>query len=264
MIIYIASYPRSGNSLIKELFDYAFQIPVTNIYPLGNMEHPPEYQFTCNCRMSSLLSPKEKKEGLVWDDNIAVFNRNGFIKEINYRFLCRGSLKYLNEEKRKRFAAEKNVFVIKTHEKPYKIYFKGEYIIQPVRKPGPTIRSYHKLIHSKGGINILRTKLSVILGITRFRSYKVYYNAWNKMYSNTDRMIRLDFNEVRNNKNKACKIISILTGLPSDKEAVFPDFSQKRKLDSRMFVFGSDDKWEKYFNFSELFLIRKMEKYYRI
>lgn len=64
------------------------------------------------------------------------------------------------EEMRAAFSQDATRFFIKSHHPPWKEYLDGEYVVQIVRHPGPTIWSYYRYLHRHG----LRNKLT--LGVT--------------------------------------------------------------------------------------------------
>jgi hypothetical protein len=161
MLVYIASYPRAGNSLVQQLIHAFFQYPTASVYQ--SKDHPryqKNFRYATNWRMPDEISSKDKfgrgtildrlaGRGLLWNEWIALYDRTVPSGEKNCRYILRGCLRMLTPQRRKRLAAEEAVFFVKTHERPFEHFFEGEYVIQPVRHPGAVFRSYYNLRRDK-------------------------------------------------------------------------------------------------------------------
>ena len=159
MIIYIASYPRSGNSLTQKTITTYFERPITALTPKSKCA-----EFYANGGASFIknwrynvqpISGNDKIWQLLWNKlNKRIFKIYDLNKWIalydldvppyskNCRFLLPGCGNVLTPKNRKLLAADLNSHIfIKTHELPFKNYFEGEYVIQPIRHPGADIWS---------------------------------------------------------------------------------------------------------------------------
>jgi hypothetical protein len=189
MIAYLASYPRSGNSLLqgvlRDNFDRlsgAVQAVAVDgpSYVEEVAKRVPEWEF-------SLASTPHRDwpDNVIWNERTAVykprFRRPG---DRNLRrFVLAGPMPI---ELRETLAAESDLFLIKTHHLPYDRYFDGESVVQIVRHPGAALWSYFRYtvdLALKRGTGVLKkmpppTLESVISGEVLFGSWSDYHLLW--------------------------------------------------------------------------------------
>ena len=262
MIVYIASYPRSGNSWIQRIIYSQFRRLSSSVYPIKN--YPPANINDWNVRIQAkapkpwsiriLLNPKLWKKDLIWNESIAFYNDPE--RRLIYRFIMPGCLEFLTEENRKRLSEEKEIFFVKTHELPYRKYFEGERVIQPIRNPGASIWSYYNLIEATKQPKEKQTSLTeVIKGNVRFGSWSDYHERWLNVASELgNRYLKIYFEWLKDDQDEACKKIKVITGLKYLKRK-FETFEELQKLNPIAKREGKAFGWEKNFSNEQLRLL---------
>ncbi|MBR8826708.1 MAG: sulfotransferase domain-containing protein [Gomphosphaeria aponina SAG 52.96 = DSM 107014] len=265
MIVYIASYPRSGNSWIQQLIYYQFRRLISSVYQIN--DYPPPQLNKWKIRIQSqnpnsgnwleLLKEKVMGNICIWNEFIAVYNEPE--QEINppeHRFIMPGCLEFLTEENRQKLAAEANVFFVKTHELPYQKYFTGEKVIQPIRNPGAVIWSYFNLIEAtKWPGETFKSLMEVIKGNVRFGSWSDYHEKWLQVGEELgDRYLQIPFEWLKEHQDECCYQIEKLTGLKYLKRE-FITFEAVHKLNPIAKREGKAFGWEKNYSNEELRLL---------
>ena len=185
MIVYLATYPRSGNSLLQRMIRRNFRHLTSRISGIK----PPEAG-------RRLMGPQDMEielvpaaelvadwpEAVLWHENLAAYRFPG---EPWRRMLLPGPSELLTEELREALAGEKNVFFLKTHNLPFDRYFEGEFVVQLVRHPGAALWSYFRHQHDsavpkrKGRLfaSPPPTLENLIEGKVRFGSWSKYQDV---------------------------------------------------------------------------------------
>ncbi|WP_027135209.1 sulfotransferase family protein [Geminicoccus roseus] len=127
MIVYVATWPRCGNSVLRDLFWLNWGITVTDPYM------PAAGQETWQRIMTG-------KHGIVIDQDEPQIFRLG--QKVG---LVPGWLSWLTEERRRELAGQPVTYYLKTHEPPYASYLPGETVVQMIRHPLPACWSWHCL-----------------------------------------------------------------------------------------------------------------------
>ncbi len=267
MIIYIASYPRSGNSWIQLLIYRNFRRLVSSVYDIG--DYPPPHLNYHQIKIRSkdpilwglrvLLRPKLRKKNLIWNKSIALYREPRLIsREIMpvYRFIMPGCLEFLTEENRKRLAAEEEIFFLKTHELPYPKYFEGELVIQPIRNPGAAIWSYYKLMESTRQPGEPHTNLDrAIEGKVLFGSWSDYHKQWTVAASELgDRYLPVSFEWLADNQDECCRKIEKFTGIKYW-EREFLTFKKVQQMNPISKREGKAFGWERNYSNEQLHLL---------
>lgn len=253
MIVYIASFPRCGNSLVRDVVHQYFKYPSTNVYPLADgHNYPKSFEHATHWRQGAEISLWDKRKfWLVWNKWIALYDRTAPPTAPNQRFLLRGCLSALTPFARRRLASEPDVFFVKTHEHPYQNYFPGEYVIQPVRHAGAVLRSYYNLLNKGETERITLDEL--IRGRKPFGSYSDYHHAWSAALENLgERGLRIHFEEMAGQPERVAELLHTLTRLDYDKSAQPRTFESRQSHNPHMFGFGSNDGWERFFTAEQL------------
>ncbi len=225
MIIYVASYPRSGNSWILNLIGHHFGIYGSNYY--FESGSPDNLRQADNQVLGEVLvlynSPREGKPARRLADNCGLV---------------------LNTDLRKKLSAEDECFVIKTHEPPYREYFDNEIVLHLVRHPAATAWSYLNLKRAEDSA----TKISleeVIFGDAFVGSWSSHTNGWLKfaeVYPQKYLQIRYELLGLQT--EKALKQIEEITGVSRiDTPAPFPDFAYWNSIFPTMYRSGKKDEW---------------------
>ena len=141
MIVYLATYPRSGHALTRGLIYRNFGFLVASGYPEPRIEAKPKL------RLREAPEPVPGfPQGLAWGDWTLVY-RSPRTRHMQ-RLLNNDAHRWLTPDLRAELAAEANLFFVKTHEPPQSDYLPGETAIQMVRHPGAACASYlHMLIN---------------------------------------------------------------------------------------------------------------------
>ena len=279
MIIYIASYPRSGNSLMQRTIITHFERPITALNP--NSRRAEYYanggeglikNWRCNIQTSNkqgiwqILSNKLndkifKRYNL--NEWIALYDLNVPPYSKNCRYLLPGCKNVLTSKNRQLLAADCNSHIfIKTHELPFKEYFDGEYVIQPIRHPGSVIWSYFNLIKTELQHNYNYTKITlekVIRGRVGYGSWSNYHQSWSQAISLLrGKLIRIRFEDLIADRIKACEQISKTIGLEYDPAKKMPSFEKLRQENPNHFRAGKSTGWEEHYSNKQIQLLQKI------
>lgn len=266
MLVYVASYPRSGNKMTREIIETFFETPTTEVY--NNYNSKPfakeNFCFTTNWRLptdNSVLPlwwhQLQRKIFLsnlsLW---IALYDLNVPPYTKNCRYLLPGFLKGLTPKNRQILASEESIFFVKTHENPYSEYFDGEYLIQLVRHPGLVLFSYNKYVKNYSKKDKDANLERVIRGEVKFGSWSKWHESWEKIIpSLKDRFLRLRYEDVRIDKPGTCEKIKALTGLDYNLNNQETSLEELRKRNPKLFGFGKVDGWEEYYTPGEIDLL---------
>lgn len=256
MIVYLASYPRSGNSWLQLLIYTQFRRLVSSVYDIG--PYPPlhirDWQIT-----PQPIPPEgySQVSELLWDQAIALYqDPESSDKNRRHRMLLPGCLDFLTPENRQKLAAEDEVLIIKTHELPYQKYFPGEIVIQPLRNPGAVIWSYYRLINATRESGEMGTFLNlVILGKVKYGSWSEYHRQWLQARENLQsNYLPVYFEWLQAHQTEFCHKIAQLTGLKYlDRE--IPAFNKVQQQNPIAKREGKAYGWEKNYTRRELALI---------
>lgn len=265
MIVYLASYPRSGNSWLQLLIYTQFRKLVSSVYDIGDYP-PPHIQDWEITTQATPPSPetitsewRSHIPHLLWDQSIALYQdpelKTQYPNHFN-RFLWPGCLNFLTPVNREKLAAETEVFFIKTHELPYEEYFPGEIVIQPIRNPGAVIWSYYQLINATKLPTEPVTSISdIILGRVKYGSWSDYHHKWleakEKLQNN---YLSIYFESLTENEDQFCVKIAEITGVKYLKRKFlrFPEIQPQNPTSKRE---GKAFGWEKNLTLRELKLI---------
>lgn len=127
----------------------------------------------------------------------------------------------LTEDVRREFAADPDVYFVKTHERPFAKYFPGEKVIYVVRHPGPVCWSYMSLLNhenaDKGTIEDF-TLDEVVLGRVLFGSWSQFCETWlQALAALGTAAMTIDYAELKQSQHQVCLRIEEFTGLPYER-----------------------------------------------
>lgn len=254
MIIYIASYPRSGNSWINSLILWNFQYLTSNIYPMKKSVKYEEWHLRAAAK-----APTTGQQDLVWNKWTALYEPP-LTPQSTHRFLLPGCKKMLTETNRKQLAQEKEHFFLKTHELPFPHYFEGEYVIQPVRHAGAVLWSYYNFIRDFQPWYRRRSLTGVIKGKVLFGSWNDYHLCWAQTAAKLGgRYLRIHYEWLGDHQAEACDQLEQLTGLKCFQRASIP-FQHFKDSDPMMFREGTTRGWEQHYSKDQLHLVWQMHK----
>lgn len=273
MLIYISSYPRSGNSLIQQTINIFFEKPWTGVdkpkKPLEEITGVPSY-FT-NWRYG--LHPWQPKPSwqLLWEKaNRKIFKVYDVEKWIAYydlnippytencRYLLPGCRDVLTQENRQILAAEDTPYFVKTHATPYREYFEKEYVIQIVRHPGPVCWSYLNLL--KDYYNKQKTLDDIIIGKTSAGSWSKWHQSWNQAIpSLKGGFMRLKYEDVKlADRHSICDQIKSLTGIDYNATREEISFKTLQKKAPNYYRYGQNQNWQQHYTNDQINLLYKL------
>lgn len=178
MLVYLATYPRSGNSLLQRIMTTSFwRLPAqVKVAPRADMPVPRAEGWEISPPEADLRDPPIPGPLRDW---LIRYRKSQTSEPARWGFKAVPQ-QLLTATDRRRLAAYDETFLIKTHHPPFPSYYPGEYVIQVVRHPGPVLRSYFRLLNAqaiKAGAPS-PTLDQVIDGRIPFGSWSSYHAAW--------------------------------------------------------------------------------------
>jgi Sulfotransferase domain/Wzt C-terminal domain len=239
-IVYLASYPRSGNTWLRNLIEFYFDRKVSSLYP-------------------------------EWQDNFAVEGngqndlfvayRNLFEPIKTRNKLMNGIREIFNNDLRGLLTNLDNHFFIKTHELPYERFIPEEAVVYIVRHPAAAIWSYYNYLrdHKTEGFESL-TLDDVIWGRVPFRSWSAHVEAWLKAGETLgSRFLIVLFEALSTDENGVCQRLSQLTGLPRRGFiGTFPSFEYWHQQSPEFYRQGETEDWRSGFSAEQMELISQL------
>lgn len=241
-LVYIASYPRSGNTWARNLIQYYFDRYVSSLYEEAgtvNLEQNPDESY----RPMFVDYRAEHPPYLV---HPAVVNDCGRFLSENFR----NHLTRLNEH-----------FFIKTHELPYDRYFDREAVIYMVRHPAAVVWSYYNFLRDFGGAQAVHLTLEqVIRGEVVFGSWTTSVERWLECgQALGNRFTFIQYEQLLVDQMEFCRIVSRLTGLPIRQvKNEFPGFDFWSRQAPQLYRSGRIDEWREHFSDAHLQLMRQI------
>lgn len=278
MIIYIASYPRSGNSLTQRTIITYFERPITAINPKskkaeffagGGAYFVKNWRYSvgptstsCNKKIRQLLWHKLNnrifkihdlnKWTALYDLNVPPYNKN-------CRYLLPGCKNVLTPKNRQLLAADRNSHIfLKTHKLPFRKYFEGEYVIQPIRHPGAVLWSYFNLMKANHNNTTISLE-KVIRGKVEFGSWSNYHQIWSQAIPLLNgRLIRIRFEDLLSDPLKVCAQISATIGLEYNQANIMPSFEELNQQDPQHFRAGQVRGWQEHYSCKQIQLLKSL------
>lgn len=241
MIVYVASYPRSGNSWLRNILGLNWRYLTTSGY------YEDWAALRKNCSRYDLKDISDAGEigidGNVVSENLLAAYINPVTGE-KRPYLRPGCLQWLTEEKRAYLAANTNIFFIKTHEKPFERYFPGERVLQVVRHPIATIWSHFVFHQNFNDPNDPPVSLEdAIVGTVKFGSWSDYYSAWSREGLNlTTDYLCVCYEDLHERELAVASLIGHGLGLGDAHAHDFFDSSQRRN--PTRYPSGRPDTWK--------------------
>lgn len=212
MLVYLASYPRSGNTWTRELLEHYFQHPTGSIY----------------VAKTRVELTERYGAGLVIPQHPAGF---------------------LTRELRQRMAEDDRVLLLKTHALPFGEYFAGEKVIHIVRHPGAALWSYQHYLRDE---RLQAVELDGLLrGYYGFGSWSQHTEQWLGVATALGPdYFRFTYEGLHEGEEGYCTGVARLTGLPICQPlGSFPPFEHWHALRPTLARSGKRDEWQA--NFTE-------------
>lgn len=250
MIVYIASYPRSGNSLIQQLIEAFLQRPITTVY--GGSRKPELYAreghpFIKNWRSTkSGFMPRLFRRiavGQYLKQHLAYYDLSVAPYTQNIRYLMPGCLRLLKPSIRKYLAQLPDPFFIKTHEPPFATYFAGEKIIFPFRHPGAVIWSYQNYLRDIAKMEY--DIVDIIKGNVPHGSWLTYHKKWLQVKEDMpEKFLPLRYKKSLEQPNNSAKELAIFTNIPFKEDGELPAFEKLHRENPNHIRSGKVDAWK--------------------
>jgi glycosyltransferase involved in cell wall biosynthesis len=275
MIIYLASYPRSGNSHIQTILFKNFGVVPSSVYKEVDefklfMALDPKFELPILDEEKNFASTACAKEFIEshhgrflsqdfsFDDQL--FLDSSPLQELiltygnNHLFFLSESKDFLSYPLVRQYLANsKNLFVVKTHERPYSSLFKGEKILQIIRNPGAVFWSYLHFLKEYDGIE---TNLEeIILGEIGFGNWSQYQQLWTiERKKRAEDFCVVRYEDLASDLSAQIQKISDFIGLlPTGLEGI--SFEKMHEVNPVMVREGNQSLWEKNFTTYQLELI---------
>jgi hypothetical protein len=161
MLIYLSSYPRSGNTWVRHLIRHYFGYRSASIYPEPQGAPNLEYQVDGSYELFSYYElPQQPGSRLP--------------------MLVNNCSSILSPALREQLGQSEERFFLKTHELPFDRYFEGEYVLHLMREPGAVCWSYYNFLQKNRPAiaNVILTLDGVIKGRVPFGSWSDHARAW--------------------------------------------------------------------------------------
>ena len=253
MIIYIATYPRCGNSWLRLMIGMNWRFLTSNGY------HEDYASLSAALENFSLDSvPVEDVVGAVpasLKDQLVTY-RPPNTDEV--RLLVKpGCLAFLDDEARDFLAALPHKILVKTHDHPPENPRPGEIAVQMVRHPGAAIASYYRMERDFGiEGNGFPSLASMIKGQCNYGSWKDYHEAW---LNTSMKLLRVTYEDAHADELGVSSTIGEFLGLDGGPtRAGF--FDARNAAAPKRYPGGTVDGWIKNFDPDHLRLLRATHK----
>lgn len=268
MLIYVSSYPRSGNSLMQNLIGICFERPITGVETKSKLIHT---KYTKNWRYNGqpLSSDQAELQLLAFNLSKQFFKKHNLNKWIvlydldvppytkNCRCLLPGCQSVLTPTNRQKLADDENYFFVKTHGIPYEKYFDNEYVIQIVRHPTLVFDSYLYFINGNG--NQAMTLDEVITGKVPYGSWSEWHQKWEQAKSSLNgKFLRLRFEDILSDTHKACDQIKALINLDYNPAKELTSFEELHQRNPNYYRSGKTDGGKKLYSPNQMRLIQEL------
>jgi hypothetical protein len=226
-LVYLSSFPRSGNSWVRNLVEHYFDRRVASLYPEPGETNLVEY------------SPDSYGE-------VFVTFQTQYEPIKNLRRLVHGCGPVFSLDLRSTLAGSEEHHFVKTHEMPYDNYLPGEGAIFIVRHPGAVFWSYFQFLKDidPEQVNTL-TLEKVIQGNIPQGSWSEHTTSWLDAASRLgERFQLIRFEELFNGENQFCRSVLKLCGLPwKGNIGFFPPFEHWHQVAPTIFRSGRQEEW---------------------
>ncbi len=258
MLFYLATYPRSGNSMLQRILSQNFgqlssQVKAGAVAGLA----PPEI---AGWQIELAPEPIPGWEcDVTWNAWTAVHRRSGPGQPWR-RHLQPAPLGAFTEDFRRSLARESTAFFVKTHDRPFDRYFDGEQVLQIVRHPGPAIWSCFRYLsqHALRSRSTRRFSLPpptlerIIAGEVQFGGWADYHRAWDEAAGRLGEACwRRSYDQMVDEQTAFRAELAVRLGLEqvSSHPVSFESYQRKRpELDLR----GTNDGYEQFFSRAQL------------
>jgi len=262
MIVHLATYPRSGNSLLKQLVVWNFHYLTISPKARPDLASVIEAILAVlpTCTMAPAAAPPGGCEaGLIWNERTAIYQWPG---EPRRRYVLLDPDEARSPDIRRALAAEDEFFFVKTHGLPFDDYFPGEYVLQHVRHPGAALWSFFRFLvdftFSKGPSGKLLkgpapTLENVITGA--FTDWSDYHARWRATGTRLGKQyLCMRFEATQENPRASIEAIGDFLSLPI-RSGELPNFEKYRTRFEANDLRGTSAGYEAFFSRRQLELL---------
>ncbi len=221
MLVYLATYPRSGNSLLQRMMLQNFWVLPTQVKAAPRPDQALPKLDGWKIQRDREPARGSPESGL-WAPQSIIYRREA-AGEPWRRGLTHVPARFFTEERRRMLASDSEVYCVKTHHLPFESYLDGERVIQVVRRPGPTLASYFRLLASGAtedrDLRVFNrpppTLDRIIAGDVQFGSWGAYHTQWGAAARALGkRHLRLHFTKMSEDQASARDAIGRFLHLP--------------------------------------------------
>lgn len=257
MIVYIASYPRSGNLWVRSLISNQFKKLTTQIH--GKMRSGDTlatwfrsesnlYNATISTDGAAKEMPVDGPQAL--KGRMALYDFEGGVN-FSHRTLIPGFVDiFRKEEVRKYLAEDKEIYFVKTHFHLPVTTFPGERVLQIIRHPGATLWSYFKFFQERQARNDV-TLSSVIMGKHDFGDWSEYYAHFKEIEPQlSGRLLFVRYEDLAKSESEVCERMAQFFNLPIV-DRVFQPFEYYKQKRPQVARSGTVSGWEQNFSHAD-------------
>jgi Sulfotransferase domain len=217
LIIYIASFPRSGNFWLQTLIGNPLKRATTRISRKKDRAGLLDRWIVQNRKYYDMEVKDVLPEESGFDNQeIAgwLTTCKHALDEKSHKALLPGCAHIINNfQTREILARHSEHFFVKTHALPFKEYFENEYVVQIVRNAGASIWSYFNF---KTEIrDFARGLADLIPGDTKNRNWTFYHSMWQETAKQMGgHYLGLRYEDMFGRELEFCNRLGALLGLP--------------------------------------------------
>jgi hypothetical protein len=248
VIVYLATYPRSGHALTRGLIYRNFGLLVANGYPEVRTPAKPKLHLSAAPERHPDFPP-----GLAWGDWTLVY-RSPHTRTM-HRLLDNDAHRRLTPELRAELAAEANLFFVKTHEPPLASYLPGETAIQMVRHPGGACASYlHMLMNFHPDKVISLSEILRGVGVPG-GGWSSYHHAWRAA---SLPVLRLRYEDLLVDQAPAVRAMARFLGVDLQGDVIQWTLEEARAANPKRNPGAGLDGWRKDFSQDDFAILRHL------
>jgi len=196
MLIYLSSYPRSGNTWSRHLIRHYFGYRSASVYHEPNGAPNLTYREDGSFELFSYYQPTHTPT-------------------VSLPMLVNNCGAVLSEGLRQQLADSSVCFFLKTHERPFERYLPGEYVVHLVREPGAVFWSYFNYLRKNESQKTASLTLDqVIAGKVGFGLWSDHTRAWLKARAQMpERFLLCSYEQLSQQETHICDSIALMSHL---------------------------------------------------
>jgi hypothetical protein len=218
-LVYVSSYPRSGNTWIRNLVHHYFHRRVPSLYPEGAPANLPAGGSIDEALYTYPLDPAATRFARAFRSDVG---------------------RVFSDEVRRRAARSFEPLFLKTHEPPPASIFDGEAVIYVVRHPAAVVWSYLGYLRHQGHADV--SAEDVIRGRVPYGSWSDAVGRWLDAASRMgERFLLARYEELAGRPEELLDRIAALSGLRMEEPAgSFPSFAEWHERAPEFYRAGDD------------------------